>query len=227
MKSINEISKINSLATLMIRIKKLILEWWEQNRREFPWRKIKNPWKIFLASFFLRKTTATVVSKHFENIVKKFSSPEKVLAMKLNEIEEAIKPLGMYRVRAKQLREASEVIIQEYEGKVPQEISKLMRIPGIGRYSAALILSVAYGKYMPIVDINVERVIKRILNALTLKAIDIEEIIAEVVKGRDVLKFSFALMDLAGMICRKSKPKCDICPLNGVCKWWKSKSLKA
>ena len=215
-----------SKESIILKLKKPLFKWWRNHKGDFPWRKVKDPWKVLVAAILLRKTNATTVSKYFNAILREFSSLDKVLSTPLTQIENILKPLGMYKVRARQLKAAAEVIAREYCGEVPSKMRELLKVPGIGRYSAALILSIAYNKYIPIIDVNVTRVIERVTGKMKLKSEVIERMICKALRGREILEFSLATIDLARTICKKSNPKCASCPLNQLCKWERSKSLK-
>ncbi|MCS7386364.1 MAG: A/G-specific adenine glycosylase [archaeon GB-1867-005] len=172
-----------------------------------------------ITSILLRKTNAEKVAKYYDEILGKLGTPINTYNLKLSEIEELLKPLGLHRSRAKQLKKAAEIILKKYGGKMPTSFNELLKIPGVGKYAASAILSIAYGKNIPVVDINVERVISRFFGVQKPTYEEASKIIMEIAGEDEAPKLSLAIIDFAAKVCRARNPTCRSCPLNSKCKF--------
>jgi len=202
----------------------LLLEWWRSNRRDFPWRRTADPYKILIAEMLLRKTTARQVSRVFDEFFAKFPNAEALAGARDEEVEEVIRPLGMQRRRAALLKKLASELLERHAGAVPASYEDLRRLPGVGPYAANAVLCFAYGKDVPLVDVNVARVFQRVFGYKPRKrrAKDdtaLWDFVAETIppgRGRD---FNLAVIDFAHEVCTPREPRCASCPLRTVCKY--------
>ncbi|RLG51667.1 MAG: hypothetical protein DRN96_04730 [Thermoproteota archaeon] len=192
-----------------------LLEWWRSNRRVFPWRSVRSPWLVLLAGVLLRKTGAKAVSQVYPKLAAKYRSPVEVLRAGAKELERDLKPLGMYRRRAKELVELAEVLCSMYGGRVPRAREELVRLPGVGDYIASVVLCYAYGEATPTIDTNTRRLISRLAGVDEPQVREVyERLLKEAKSSREL---NLAMLDFAALVCRARGPRCGSCPLAGLC----------
>lgn len=139
-----------------------LIQWWAENRRSFAWRETRDPYKILLAEVMLRKTTTGQVAKLYERFLLKHPRPSDLLAAPIKELKKNLKPLGMYKVRAMQLKKMAKLLVHEHGGRVPRSKEELMALPGVKEYGANAVLCLAYGENVPFLDTNSARVLQRV-----------------------------------------------------------------
>ena len=199
---------------------KILLMWHRENRRDFPWRNNPEPFGVLVAEFLLQRTPAKRVASFYRDFMSRYPTPCDLAIADEETLEREFTPLGLKK-RAKWLLAASRVICDEYGGEVPEDYDELLRLPGVGEYTASTILCFGYGHDVAIVDVNVVRVLSRVFflnsNLHRPKSLRIVKEAAEKLiprgKGR---AFNEALLDLAATVC-KVKPLCRECPLNSFC----------
>ncbi len=198
-----------------------LLEWFDRNRRPMPWRSDPSPYKVWISEIMLQQTQVTTVIPYFERFVERFSSPEDLANSDEEEVLALWSGLGYYR-RARNLRKAARVLIEEHEGRLPRDAKLLQKLPGIGRYTAGAIASIAFGIPAPAVDGNQIRVLTR-LHALDgdparnpLKA-ELWRRAAELVDCDRPGDLNQALMELGARVCKPTSPKCGECTLSEFC----------
>lgn len=199
-----------------------LLDWYIVHKRDFPWRRTRNPYANLIAEALLRKTTSRQVAKTFSTFMKKYPSPAALLSASLKEIEKDLKSLGIYKVRARQLKGMAKILIRKYRGRIPKSATELLELPGVNIYSANAVLCFAYGESVPIVDTNVARVLQRVFGVKTKKKQpsadyrlwDLARQLVPLEKSRE---FNWALLDFAAGVCKARKPFCSKCPLTHLC----------
>ncbi len=202
----------------------LLLGWWRSNRRDFPWRRTNDPYVVLISEMLLRKTTAKQVNAIFEEFFAKFPNVKTLAEGRVEEIEKIITPLGMEHKRAVLLKKLSNELLKSYGGIVPASQDELLRLPGVGRYSANAVLCFAYGKDAPLVDVNAIRVFQRVFSFKSQKRrikddTAFWEFVAETIPKGKAREFNLAVIDFAHEICRSKKPKCTVCPLRVICRF--------
>lgn len=193
-----------------------LFDWFQRHERRFPWREGISPWEAVLTAFLLRKTRAETVARHYGRITGALSSPSAVVELGVESLEELLKPLGMHKIRAKQLHELSLRLVKEYGGSLP-EGEELRELPGFGDYTIALISYFSRGKLVPIADVNVERVLGRVFGARGSD--EVRRLAAELVRECMNGRINLAIMDFAAEVCRAKNPRCRGCPLAGICEY--------
>lgn len=201
-----------------------LLEWFKQHRRSFPWRIGIDYWKAILTVFLLRKTRAELAAKHYSKIINSLKSPYSVLELGLSGVEELLKPLGLYKVRAGQLYDLASKLIENYDGYIPESSSELIKLPGVGSYTVSIIKCFYRKELVPVIDVNAVRVIGRIYGAKDLK--EIYKIVDKAITECRNVELNLAVMDLAAKICKARKPQCAKCPLTSTCKYYEIHSAK-
>jgi A/G-specific adenine glycosylase len=203
-----------------------LLNWYREQGRKLPWRKEHNdPYKILVSEIFLHQTQVKTVLPVYKRFLERFPTFEALAQADLEGIKIITDSLG-YKVRGKWLHNIAKTVMEEYDGRLPDTLDELMNLEGIGRYTAGAILSFAFKKRAPIVDTNVERIIRRVFaleeepqNAATEKRIWrlTEELLPAEEESQDIFDFNQGIMDLGAMICHAQQPKCPSCPLRRLC----------
>ena len=211
----------SDLSKIVVRL----LAWWEKNKRNFPWRSTKDPYRILVAEILLRKTDAPKVLAIYEDFFKKYPSIKELAEASEVGLAEFLKPLGLYRVRAKQLKNIAKEISEKYKGIIPQDPESLKKLKGIGSYIANAVACFAHGKTVPVVDTNVARVISRVFGIKPKARPHLDKriwrVADELVKLGDARKINLAIIDLATLVCTARQPNCKICPLKEHCAYAK------
>ncbi|HKO54982.1 MAG TPA: A/G-specific adenine glycosylase [Thermoanaerobaculia bacterium] len=192
-------------------------QWFRRHRRALPWRETYDSYHVWLSEVMLQQTRMEVVLGYYARFLSRFPTLHALAAAPEEEVLAAWSGLGYYR-RARMLREGAIAVVSRFGGKVPARIDQLLTIPGIGRYTAGAIASIAHRKRAPIVDGNVARVLARLflvreppLREAWLRA---EELVGAC---RDPRDFNQGLMELGALICKPIHPLCDVCPLRAQC----------
>lgn len=184
-----------------------LMRWYRENKREFPWRigGVRSEWEALVTAFLLRKTRAETVAKYYGKILSNLSTPERALELGVEGISELLKPLGLHKTRAKQLYELAKAIREGVRGK----------LPGVGPYTLSLVRCLCFGELVPVIDVNVIRVINRLYGVKEQR--EIESILAEEVRAAGTCELNLALMDFAALVCKARKPRCNECPISALC----------
>ncbi|MFZ1086459.1 MAG: A/G-specific adenine glycosylase [Terracidiphilus sp.] len=207
------------------RVRERLLDWYERNRRDLPWRRSRNPYAIWVSEIMLQQTRVAVVVERYQAFMARFPT---LLSLALATEEEVLalwSGLGYYR-RARMLHKAAQSVADRFQGNLPQTAAELRLLPGIGAYTAAAVASIAHGEPVAVVDGNVERVLCRIEgwkagsrggggNAVRRK---IEELATRLVDPARPGDFNQAMMELGATLCLPRAPQCLVCPLASVCK---------
>lgn len=201
---------------------RIILNWWNSERREFPWRKTNNPYHILITEILLRKTTAKQVKSIYNDFFEKYPTIHKLADTNSKDLEKLLYPLGMEKKRSIELLKLSNVTIDNYKGKIPSTKEKLIELPGVGEYTAGGVLCQAYKKDSAMVDTNVVRVVTRYFSYKSSRKRPRDDpklwsFVKELIPPGKCKQFNLGLIDFAGDICTSRNPKCQICPLSKMC----------
>ena len=212
-------------------ITKKILNWYDLNKRSLPWRKnVTLKERLFftlVSEFMLQQTQVVTVIPYFNKFIKNIPNLEKLSKVQNNKLIKLWEGLGYYS-RARNLKKTAKILIRDFNGKLPSNFESLIKLPGIGSYTANAILAIAFNKpYIPL-DGNIERVLKRYLYLKKEKEIKKDYLI----KKKNIFGISSrssdyaqALMELGALICKPSNPLCSQCPLSTKCKSFKKKDF--
>jgi A/G-specific adenine glycosylase len=209
------------------KFQKIILDFWKKSgRKHLPWRMTTDPWEILIAEILLRKTTSRQAVAIYERLGK--LSPQQVAGMNGTDLEALLRPIGMYRVRARQLRLIAERVAQQ-GSQALQSPSLLESLPGVGRYIRNAVLCVAFGCAKPALDTNMIRVIKRVFGLESKRSRaredpELWEFAEALVPKKKCREFNWGVLDLATALCKARNPLSLECPLNVVCDYHKSKN---
>lgn len=201
-----------------------LLTWYKQHGRDLPWRLTHDPYSIMLSEVMLQQTQVNTVIERYNRWLQRFPTLASLADAPTSEVLKEWSGLG-YNRRALALHTAAKQIVYERNGKFPNTLEELMQLKGIGKYTASAILSFAFKKPVPIVDTNVKRVLGRIFFGYKLLAehINTDEPFWElkqkiVPKNSTAYNFNQGIMDFGATICIARKPKCEVCPMQKICK---------
>jgi len=196
-----------------------LLAWYQHNARSLPWREDRDPYRVWLSEIMLQQTRVAAVIDHYRRFLMKFPTIGKLAQAREAAVLAAWSGLGYYR-RARMLHAAAKVVVRERAGEFPKTAAALRELPGIGRYTAAAIASIAFGEPIAVVDGNVERVLARLLGR-RLAGEDLWRTAQQLLEGSIGQAapgdFNQALMELGATVCLPGAPKCLLCPLTHFC----------
>jgi len=201
-----------------------LLDWFESEKRDFPWRRTRDPFKILIAERLLQQTRATpAVVSAYKRLVRRYPTPARLATAQLSDLEHIIQPLGLL-FRAKQLRRMANELVDRHSGGVPCSYGELMELTGVGEYCASAVLSFAFGEDAAVVDTNVGRFLYRLFdisqpfpaNPSRTKWLH-KAATALLPPGRS-RAFNLAVLDLCAKVCAPSHPTCGVCPVHGFCR---------
>ncbi|MGN0293479.1 MAG: A/G-specific adenine glycosylase [Lachnospiraceae bacterium] len=212
------------------RLKQLVkplLRWFDRNKRDLPWRKEPTPYHVWLSEIMLQQTRVEAVIPYYNRFLECLPDIPALAQVEEEELMKLWQGLGYYN-RARNLKAAAEQAVKQYGGNLPADYGKLLKLPGIGSYTAGAIASIAFGIARPAVDGNVLRVTARILaseedigQAKTKKKM--EELLMSIIPEERPGDFNQALMELGAMVCiPNGEPRCDECPASGICLAYRS-----
>lgn len=199
-----------------------ILGWYDKyGRKTLPWQQEKTPYKVWLSEIMLQQTQVATVIPYFERFMSRFPTVVDLANAELDEVLHLWTGLGYY-ARARNLHKAAKKIAAEYNGEFPTNIDDVMALPGVGRSTAGAVLSLSLGQHHPILDGNVKRTLSRhfaVEGWPGKKPVEnrLWELAETNTPAEGVQRYNQAMMDMGAMICTRSKPKCDICPVNYSC----------
>ena len=208
-----------------------LVKWYEENKRDFPWRKDNDPYHIWISEIMLQQTTTEAVIPYYNRFIETYKTISELSKASLDDVYKLWEGLGYYR-RAKHILETAKIIEEKYNGIFPNDYDEILSLKGIGEYTAGAISSISFLKPIPAVDGNVLRIISRyemIKDNITLPATQ-KTIYKKVLKYLDNINpssFNQGLMDLGATICRPKNPKCEICPIRKNCKAYEHNLQKA
>jgi A/G-specific adenine glycosylase len=203
-----------------------LLKWFARSRRQDPWRQNPSPYSIWVAEVMLQQTVVKVVIPYFEAWLQRWPSVERLAAATEQSVLRQWEGLGYYS-RARNLHRAAQKIVTDYDGRIPDEYDQLISLPGIGDYTAAAILSIAFKKPYPVVEANVRRVVGRFLALpATTSNSDpqVREFLETAISQREPDRFNEAIMELGQRLCRSRTPQCPTCPVRDLCLYWTNES---
>lgn len=206
--------------TKVKRFQQVMVDYWIENgRRNLPWRLTRNPWHVLLAEILLRKTTSLQVARVYESLTK--LSLEQLKNMSKAELENILRTLGMYKVRAKQINTLASVL-SELDHKCLDKSDTWENLPSIGRYARSTVLCFAFDIPKPALDTNMIRVISRVFGIESNRSRAREdnrlwEFAETLVPQEKCREFNWGVLDFASAVCTARKPKHEVCLLNDIC----------
>ncbi len=210
--------------------RKSLLKWYDKHRRVLPWRALSgvtpNPYHVWLSEIMLQQTTVPAVIPYFLKFIDLWPSVHDLAAAESDTVMQNWAGLGYY-ARARNLHKCAKILSNDLDGVFPSNQDELKKLPGIGDYTAAAIMAIAFNKPANVVDGNVERVMARIFNVsipVPLAKPHLKELANDMAFGENKRAgdYAQALMDLGATICTPSSPKCALCPVMNYCDGYKN-----
>lgn len=201
-------------------IAKQLTAWYRRHRRTLPWRENQEPYRVWVSEIMLQQTQVERVKEFFARFMTRFPTVESLARAPERDVLKHWEGLGYYR-RARQLHAAAKAIVSDHGGAFPRAAAELRRLPGIGRYTAGAIASIAFGLPEPIIEANTRRVIARLAGYAKPVGGSGDEplwqLASDLVPSRDPGIFNQALMELGALVCSPERPACSRCPLASLC----------
>jgi A/G-specific adenine glycosylase len=200
----------------LAQFRKSLLAWYDANRRDLPWRRTRDPYRIWISEIMLQQTRVAAVLPRYERFLGKFPSVEKLAAARLDAVLAEWSGLGYYH-RARNLHAAARAVVNQHQGEFPRSAASLLLLPGIGRYTAAAIASIAFNEPAAVLDGNVERVLTRMLGDAQSKgqSWDVAQSLLDPARAGD---FNQGMMELGATVCVPHEPECPVCPIRKFCR---------
>jgi A/G-specific adenine glycosylase len=195
-------------------VQKLVLRWYRVSGRPLPWRKTRNPYRILISEVMLQQTQVARVLEKYPRFLRRYPTLKALANTRIADVLRSWRGMG-YNKRALRLRELAQTVQREHSGSLPRTIAGLHALPGIGRYTSHALACFAYGLQTPVVDTNIQRVLRRVFpNHGFSNSWDLAE---HVLPTGKAYEWNQALMDLGSTICTAAGPRCSDCPIRSCC----------
>ncbi len=216
-------------ATNRVAFRRRLLAWYAEHARVLPWRNSGDPYAVWVSEVMLQQTTVATVQGYFERFMSTFPTVEMLAAADELQVLKLWEGLGYYR-RARMLHAAAKQVVSDHRGKLPEDVATLMKLPGIGRYTAGAIVSIAFDKPAPILEANTIRLFARMLavrDDATRASVQRQlwQVAEALLPQRDVARFNQALMELGSLVCTPTAPDCLSCPVQQWCQGYREGPL--
>ena len=198
-----------------------LLAWFNVYQRDMPWRHTDDPYRIWVSEVMLQQTQVKKVVEYYERFITRFPDVQHLAAAPLQDVLKVWEGLGYY-ARARNLHKAAQVVVNELDGKIPEDYAGFRKLPGVGDYSAAAVQSIAFDTPYAAVDGNIKRVLARLF-LMESPINDAKSAKVFQQKADDLLDvnapgfFNQAMMELGATVCRPQSPTCLVCPVNAFC----------
>ncbi len=192
-----------------------LLAWYDTHARDLPWRKSGDPYRVWVSEIMLQQTRVAAVIEHYHEFLRRFPTVQKLATARESSVLAAWSGLGYYR-RARMLHAAAKVVARELAGEFPETAERWRSLPGVGRYTAAAIASIAFGEPVAVVDGNVERVLVR-FSGKSVSSATVWQMAEGLLDSERPGDFNQALMELGATVCVPRAPMCLTCPIVELC----------
>jgi A/G-specific adenine glycosylase len=204
-------------STILVKLQTSLMRWYDESRRDLPWRRTRDPYRIWVSEMMLQQTRVAAVLEFYRRFLERFPDAHSLASAKEADVVAAWSGLGYYR-RARAMHATAKTVVNELSGRFPRTPAELEQLPGIGRYTAAAIGSIAFGYPVAVVDGNVERVLSRVIGK-ELRDREESWIHGELLLDKNRPgDWNQAMMELGATVCHPSDPKCLVCPIRNWCK---------
>lgn len=193
-----------------------LLAWFNRQARDLPWRRDRTPYRIWVSEVMLQQTQVETVLDYYARFLERFPTIHDLAAASQEEVLKLWEGLGYYR-RARLMHKAAQVVVADYGGELPADADALRDLPGIGRYTAGALASIAFDIPAPAVDGNVRRVMARVLAMPTPTASELDDAVSAWIPEDQPGDFAEGLMELGATLCRPQSPRCLLCPWRELC----------
>jgi len=198
----------------------LLLNWWANNKRKYPWRETRDPYRLLIVEVLLHRTRADQVAPIYLELLQKFPSPKELAEASLKELGELLEPLGLFW-RIKLLHDMANELVSRLGSKIPKDRNELESLPGVGHYIAAAVRCFAYGYPEALLDTNTVRICGRVFGIPVTdgsrRSKRFRELLEALVDPQHPREFNFALIDHGALICRSRTPLCSKCYIKQIC----------
>ena len=212
------------------RIADLLIDWYRNNGREYPWRKNRTPYRMLIAEIMLQRTKADQVAPVYLSFLKNFPDPERLGRASREQIAKYFSKLGLIR-RAGLVESLAKELLARFDGKIPKNREELLSLPSVGEYIADAVLCFAFDEDVAVVDSNVCRIIGRVFDLKAKGEARRDPQFRQAMNGLlpsgKAKEFNWAIIDLGALICTPRNPSCNICPLRSVCIYGQRATLKS
>jgi A/G-specific adenine glycosylase len=204
------------------RFRRRLLRWFRRHGRDLPWRRTRDPYHVLVAEFMLQQTQVSRVEGYYGRFLEQYPTVQALAGAEAAMVRESWAGLGYYR-RAANLHRLAQAVVGDHAGRIPPDPAHLVRLPGVGRYTAGAVASFAYERATPAIDTNVARVIRRAFHPRRAgQGADriVWETGAALVPRRNgpaAWAFNQAIMELGALVCTARVARCGICPVRPVC----------
>ncbi|HSR88217.1 MAG TPA: A/G-specific adenine glycosylase, partial [Pontiella sp.] len=198
-----------------------LLPWFEENKRSMHWRSNRTPYRVWISELMLQQTRVDQVTPYFRRFMKRFPSLQSLAKASQEDVLKLWEGLGYYS-RARNLHKTARVIVNEMNGRFPSNPADIIKLPGVGSYTAAAIGSLAFNHDLAVLDGNVIRVLSRLhaytkdTRSATARA-ELQQMAETLLVKGNAGSYNEAMMELGATVCLPANPKCDVCPLVSVC----------
>ncbi len=198
-----------------------LLRWFRKHGRDLPWRRTRDPYRVLVSEFMLQQTQVSRVEGYYHRFLERYPTIRSLADAPASAVRESWDGLGYYR-RAADLHRLAKAVVDERAGIIPHDPLELVRLPGVGRYTAGAVASFAYERRAPAVDTNVARVLRRAFHPRLAPAAAerrLWETAARVLPRRGAAAWAFnqGIMELGALICTAREARCGACPVRPVC----------
>ena len=198
-----------------------LLDWFETHARDLPWRYDRTPYRVWVAEVMLQQTQVDTVVPYYKRFLERFPDVDALAAASLEDVLVIWEGLGYY-ARARRLHQAARQLVRSHAGCLPESYDALLEVPGVGAYTAGAIASIAFGELVPAVDGNARRVLCRVFGIredVTRSPVHrrLRELAMGLLPDEGSGAFNEGLIELGATLCTPRGPKCDLCPLAGLC----------
>ncbi len=198
-----------------------LLEWYHKNKRDLPWRQTSDPYSIWISEVMLQQTQVEQATPYYLRFLQAYPDLQSLAKADMQDILKVCEGMGYY-ARARNIKNAADILVSQHNGEIPSTHDELIKIPGIGPYTAAAIASIAFNENFPVVDGNVMRVLARVMKIEEppqkkgIKSKFVQAAKSLMPEGR-AGDFNQAMMELGALVCTPQKPKCTQCPISFFC----------
>ena len=204
---------------------KTILDWFESNRRDYPWRIETEAYRILISEILLQQTNAEKVIPVYNQMIHQFPDVTALAVADVERLASLVRPLGL-RYRVTRLNGMAAEVLRKFKGHIPSSEKELLALPGVGKYIANAVLCFAYSSRVPLVDVNALRLYERVFSLQSAKRRAREDPavwqFAADLLPNDFKEYNWAVIDFCAKMCTVSTPKCNACPVNWSCNWFQS-----
>ena len=195
--------------------------WYQREKRDLPWRNTEDPYHILVSEFMLQQTQVKTVIPYYQRWLKSFPTAEVLAKAREPRVLKHWEGLGYYS-RARNLHRSAKLMVKDFQGSVPDTWEEILKLPGVGRYTAGAVLSIAFNQKVPVLDGNVKRVLSRLFclkenGSSSASENRLWQIADKMLPSRLPGDFNQALMELGATVCLPKKPLCLLCPLHSNC----------